>query len=65
MDESRESCLAALLARGLVRVRQRAERAGVPKAQPDNEHQPDAVADHGVIAPADATTGPNSQGEQR
>lgn len=40
MDETRESCLAALLARGLFRVRQRAERAGTWKSQGNDEPQP-------------------------
>ena len=43
MDEPRESCLAAILARGLIRVRQRAERAGTWKLQGDDEPQPSAA----------------------
>ncbi len=45
MDESRESCLAAILARGLIRVRQCAERAGTWKPQGNDQPQPTA-ADH-------------------
>ncbi len=65
MDESRESCLAALLARGLARVRQRAERTGLGKTQSDNQPQPDAAdgrAADDATAPSDAD---NQQGDQR
>ena len=65
MDESRESCLAALLARGLVRVRQRAERTGLGKAQSGNQPQPDAADGRA----ADDNTAPSKvdkqQGDQR
>ena len=60
MDESRESCLAAILARGLTRVRQRAERAGTWKSQDDNQPQPTA-ADHRL---EDQQAADNEQGEQ-
>ena len=33
MDETRESCLAAILARGVIRVLQRVERTGTQKSQ--------------------------------
>ncbi len=65
MDESRESSLAALLARGLARVRQRAERTGLWKAQPESQPQPDAAdgrAADDTAAPSDAD---NQQGDQR
>jgi hypothetical protein len=65
MTESRESSLATLLARGLVRVRQRAERTGTWKAQPGNQPQPDAAdgrAADGNTAPSEAD---HQQGDQR
>ncbi len=65
MDESRESCLAALLARGLARVRQRAERTGVWKAQPGNQPQPDAADGRGADAPTEPTDADHHQGDQR
>ena len=43
MDEPRESRLAAILARGLLRVRQRAERLGSRKVQ--DEPPPACVAE--------------------
>ncbi len=65
MDETRESCLAAILARGLIRVRHRAERAGTWK-QDDNEPQPSAADtsndDH---QSADQQTAAKEQGEQQ
>jgi hypothetical protein len=47
MDETRESCLAAILARGLMRVRQRAERLGQKQLQGDEPEPtaPDQDAD--------------------
>jgi hypothetical protein len=65
MDESRERSLASLLARGLSRVRQRAERTGLWKAQPGNQPLPDVADgrtadDHSAPSKAD-----NQQGDQR
>jgi len=66
MDETRESCLAAILARGLMRVRQSAERAGRRKASGDNQPQPSAddasPDDH---ASTDHSAADNEQGEQQ
>jgi len=65
MNESRERSLASLLARGLSRVRQRAERTGLWRAQPGNQPQSDAANDRA----SDDTTAPtgadNEQGDQR
>lgn len=63
MDESRDICLAAILARGLIRVRRRAERAGTLK-KPDDQTQP-TVDDEtaGNDRPAGDATG-NNPGEQ-
>jgi hypothetical protein len=63
MDESRDICLAAILARGLIRVRRRAERAGTWK-KPDDQTQPtvDDVTT-GDDKPAEDAAGNNS-GEQ-
>ena len=44
MDETRESCLAAILARGVTRVLQRVERTGTQKSQCDKELQSSAAA---------------------
>lgn len=66
MDETRESCLAAILARGLMRVRQSAERAGRRKAAGDNQPQPsaaDASPDDHVSS--DQLAVDNEQGEQQ
>ena len=60
MNETRESCLAAILARGLIRVRRRAERAGTWKPQDGNQPQPTA-ADHRW---EDHPAADNEQGEQ-
>jgi hypothetical protein len=66
MDETREGCLATILARGLIRVRQRAERAGDRKWQDDNEPQPSAAdapaLDH---KSADQQAATREQGEQQ
>ena len=61
MDETRESCLAAILARGLIRVRQRAERAGTWKSQDGNQPQPTAAGEHESV---DQQAADNEQGEQ-
>lgn len=65
MDESRESCLAALLARGMARVRQRAERAGLWKAQPGNNPQPDAADGRCADVTAEPTDADHHQGDQQ
>ncbi len=66
MDETRESCLAAILARGLFRVRQRAERTGTWKLQGDDEPQPTAAdATNGDYPPANPPATANEQGEQQ
>ena len=44
MDETRESCLAAILARGVLRVLQSRERAGTQKPQCDEELGPSVAA---------------------
>ena len=44
MDETRESCLAAILARGVIRVLQCVERNGTQKSQCDEELQSSADA---------------------
>jgi hypothetical protein len=66
MDETRECCLAAILARGLIRVRQRAERTGTWKLQGDDEPQPTAAdvfaGDH---PPANEPAAASEQGEQQ
>lgn len=66
MDETRESCLAAILARGLKRVRQSAERAGRRKASGDDQPQPSA-ADGSLDddASSDQSAVDNEQGEQQ
>jgi hypothetical protein len=66
MDETRESCLAELLVRGLIRVRRRAERTGTWKLQGENQPQPTAVelspgANHSVDQLASA----NQRGDQQ
>lgn len=64
MDETRESCLAAILARGLMRVRQRAERTGQPYSQGD-EPQPTAPdQDADDYSSADHSAAGNPRGEQ-
>jgi hypothetical protein len=66
MDETRESCLAAILVRGLMRVRQRAELTGHPIPPSDDQPQPCAAnaspADHQSVDHAAAV---NDEGEQR
>ncbi len=66
MDETHDSRLAAILARGLIRVRQRAERAGAEMARGDDESQPTAAElpgdDH---RSPDAPAAGSEQGEQR
>ena len=66
MDETRESCLAAILARGLIGVRQRAERAGTWKSQDDDQPQP-TVADVSANdhRSADQQAAGREQGEQQ
>jgi hypothetical protein len=63
MDETRESCLAAILARGLMRVRQRAERLGQKQLQGDEPEPtaPDQDADD--YSSADRSAAGNPQGE--
>ncbi|MCO6455498.1 MAG: hypothetical protein J5I93_09395 [Pirellulaceae bacterium] len=66
MDETRESCLAAILARGLIRVRQRAERTGTWTLQGDDQPQPTAAdASTGDHPPADQLATGSEQGEQQ
>lgn len=60
MNEKRESCLAAILARGLHRVRQCAERTGT-KTPPDAPSQP-TEADQ---PPMDDSAEVQDQGEQQ
>ena len=66
MDETRESCLAEILARGLIRVRRRAERAGTWKSRGDDQPRPtaaDASANHHQSVDDQAAA--NEQGEQQ
>lgn len=66
MDETRESCLAAILARGLKRVRQSAKRAGRRKASGDDQPQPFAAnASPDDDASSDQSAADNEQGEQQ
>jgi len=66
MDEARESCLAAILARGLIRVRQSAERAGRRKASGDDQPQPPAAdASPDDHTSSEHSAADNEQGEQQ
>lgn len=65
MDETRECCLAVILARGLIRVRQRAERTGTWKLQGDDEPQPTAADTLVGDPPANQTAAASEQGEQQ
>jgi len=64
MNESRESSLASLLARGLSRVRQRAERTGLWKEQSGTPHTHEADRQE-TGAPVEMTNVPNHHGDQR
>ena len=65
MDETREGCLAAILARGLVRVRHAAERTGRWKTQANDEPQPTAAEVPGAQdAPTEPPAAGNQPGEQ-
>lgn len=64
MNESRESSLASLLARGLSRVRQRAERTGLWKERTGNPQTNEADRQEGDT-PAEISITPNHQGDQR
>ena len=50
MDETRESCLAAILARGVLRVLRSRERAGTQKPQCDEELQQFVARDEACTA---------------
>jgi len=66
MNKTRESCLAAILARGLVRVQQRAQRTGTWKSQGDDEPQLSAAeASAGDHPSVDAQAAAHEQGEPR
>lgn len=64
MNESRERSLASLLARGLSRVRQRAERTGLWKEQ-SGTPQTNGADRQEAIAPVEMTHTPIHQGDQR
>lgn len=64
MNESRERSLVSLLARGLSRVRQRAERTGLWKER-SGTPQTHEVGRLEADAPAEMTDSPNHQGDQR
>jgi len=65
MNETRESCLAAILVRGLMRVRQRAELTGHPIPPGVDQPRPSAAsaspADHQSVNHAAAVA---NEGEQ-
>jgi len=64
MDETRENRLAAILARGLIRVRQRAARTGQWR-MPGNDSQPTVSdASAGDQPAADHSVAGREQGEQ-
>ena len=65
MAETRESCLAAILARGLIRVRRRAERAGLDGRQADEQSQPTAPELPGDYRTAVFTAAGSPQGDER
>ena len=64
MNESRERSLASLLARGLSRVRQRAERTGLWKERSGTPQTHEAGRQE-ADALAEMTITPNHQGDQR
>lgn len=64
MNESRERSLASLLARGLSRVRQRAERTGLWKERSGTPQTHEADRQE-ADPPAEKTNTPNHQGDQR
>lgn len=64
MDETRESRLAAILVRGLVRVRHAAERTGQGKPPGDKSSTTAAEVSEGEPSPADDGAA-SKQGEQR
>ena len=65
MDETRESSIAALLARGLVRFRRSAERSGPLAKQADDESPKTTAAEPDApTAPAARRVVDNRQGEQ-
>ena len=61
MNEKRESCLAAILARGLMRVRQTAQRTGARKSSGGESPKPTASDQ----PPMDDSETVKDQGEQR
>ena len=61
MNEKRESCLAAILARGLMRVRQTAQRTGTHKAPGGESPKPTASEQ----PPMDDSATVKDQGEQQ
>lgn len=65
MDETPESCLAAILARGLIRVRRRAERAGRDGRQADEQPQPTAPGLPGDYRAAVPPAAGSPQGDER
>lgn len=64
MDETRDRCLAAILARGLIRVRQRAERAGTWKPQDNDQPQTPAADARTDDQPSVNEQAGQPQGEQ-
>lgn len=64
MNESRECSLASLLARGLSRVRQRAERTGLWKERSGTPQTNEADRQE-ADTPAEISSSPNLQGDQR
>lgn len=66
MSKTRESCLAAILARGLIRVRQRAERTGHRNPLGNSEPQPTAADESSDDqTPKDHAATGNEEGEQQ
>ena len=66
MSKTRESCLASILARGLMRVRQRAERTG-HRIPPGNDQPQPTAADESSDdqTPKDHAATANEEGEQQ
>jgi hypothetical protein len=66
MNKTRESCLASILARGLIRVRQRAERTGYRNPPGNSQPQPTAAGESpdGQTPVVRAATA-NEEGEQQ
>jgi hypothetical protein len=63
MDEPRECRLAAILARGLVRVRQHSKRAGVQNMASDDAPRPTAADLANDDVPSTAHHAADQQGE--